>query len=137
MATTETRQYRGYKIVPMRQWANWCAAFPTRADLPFLTHSTHSTLAARKGSRRSRSQTDDRPHSRARLNYRALVLTLVVVFGVGAKGHLSPRELFKPPSDPLTWEPSECDDPTLERGWASCIVLRHLAEGGSYGEEQG
>jgi hypothetical protein len=33
MATSETRQYRGYKIVPMCQWARWCAeAFPTRAE---------------------------------------------------------------------------------------------------------
>ena len=23
MATTETRQYRGYDIVPMRQWSQW------------------------------------------------------------------------------------------------------------------
>jgi hypothetical protein len=49
MATTETRQYRGYKIVPMRQWEGWCAgAYPTRADLPFLTRSTLRTLAERK-----------------------------------------------------------------------------------------
>ena len=46
MATTE---YRGYKIVPMRQWAAWCAeAYPTRADLPFLARSTLRTLAPRK-----------------------------------------------------------------------------------------
>jgi hypothetical protein len=49
MATTETRQYRGYKIVPMRQWASWCAeAFPTRADLPFLTQFPLRTLAPSK-----------------------------------------------------------------------------------------
>ena len=49
MATTETQQYRGYKIVPMRQWAGWCAeAHPTRADLPFLARSTLRTLASRK-----------------------------------------------------------------------------------------
>jgi hypothetical protein len=49
MATTETRRYRGYKIVPMRQWASWCAeAYPTRADLPFLAQSTLRTLAFRK-----------------------------------------------------------------------------------------
>ena len=49
MATTETRRYRGYKIVPMRQWASWCAeAYPTRADLPFLAQSTLRTLASRK-----------------------------------------------------------------------------------------
>ena len=49
MATTETQQYRGYKIVPMRQWAAWCAeAYPTRVDLPFLAQSTLRTLALRK-----------------------------------------------------------------------------------------
>ena len=49
MATTETQQYRGYKIVPMRQWAGCCAeAHPTRADLPFLAQSTLRTLASRK-----------------------------------------------------------------------------------------
>jgi hypothetical protein len=47
MATT--RQYRGYEIVPMRQWEGWCAgAYPTRADLPFLARSTLRTLASRK-----------------------------------------------------------------------------------------
>jgi hypothetical protein len=49
MATTEIRRYRGYKIVPMRQWAAWCAeAYSTRADLPFLAQSTLRTLAPRK-----------------------------------------------------------------------------------------
>ena len=49
MATTETWRYRGYKIVPMRQWAAWCAeAYPTRADLPFLARSPLRTLASRK-----------------------------------------------------------------------------------------
>ena len=49
MATTETRQYRGYDIVPIRQWSQWCVGiYPTRADLPILTRSTLSTLAARK-----------------------------------------------------------------------------------------
>jgi hypothetical protein len=49
MATTETWRYRGYKIVPMRQWAAWCAeAYPTRADLPFFARSTLRTLAPRK-----------------------------------------------------------------------------------------
>ena len=53
---------------------------------------------------------------------RALVLTLVLMFGVEAKGDLSHRELFKPPSDPLSWEPSECDDPTLdEPAWRVCL----------------
>ncbi len=49
MATTETWQYRGYDIVPIRQWSQWCVGiYPTRADLPILTRSTLSTLAARK-----------------------------------------------------------------------------------------
>ena len=50
----------------------------------------------------------------------ALVATYL--FGVEAKSDLSPRELFKPPSDPLTWEASECDDPTLdEPAWRVCL----------------
>ena len=51
MAAIETRQYRGYKIVLMRQWASWCAdVYPTRADLPFLflAQSTLDTLASEK-----------------------------------------------------------------------------------------
>jgi hypothetical protein len=49
MATTETRQYRGYEIVPMRQWEGWCAeAYPTRSDRPFLTQSALDTLASGK-----------------------------------------------------------------------------------------
>ena len=49
MVTTETLQYRGYKIVPMRQWASWCAeAYPTRADLPLLVRSILRTWAPSK-----------------------------------------------------------------------------------------
>ena len=49
MATTGTNRYRGYDIVPMRQWGSWCAgAYPTRADLPILTQSTLRTLAPEK-----------------------------------------------------------------------------------------
>ncbi|MGA7372452.1 MAG: hypothetical protein WBW37_07520 [Methyloceanibacter sp.] len=49
MATTETRRYRGYDLVPMRQWSQWCVAiYPTRADLPILARSTLSTLAPQK-----------------------------------------------------------------------------------------
>jgi hypothetical protein len=49
MATTETKRYRGYDIVPMRQWSQWCVGiYPTRADLPILTRSTLSNLAAKK-----------------------------------------------------------------------------------------
>jgi hypothetical protein len=47
MATT--RQYRGYDIVPMRQWSQWCVGiYPTRADLPILARSTLSNLASKK-----------------------------------------------------------------------------------------
>ncbi len=46
---THTYRYRGYEIVPTRQWASWCVSvYATRADLPLLTRSTLRTLAARK-----------------------------------------------------------------------------------------
>jgi hypothetical protein len=42
-------QYRGYEIVPRRQWSEWCASvYPTRADLPILSRSTLRTLRPRK-----------------------------------------------------------------------------------------
>jgi hypothetical protein len=35
MTTTKTCHYRGYDIVPTRQWSSWCVGvYPTRADLP-------------------------------------------------------------------------------------------------------
>jgi len=49
MTTTEISEYRGYEIVPQRQWSGWCVGvYPTRADLPILTRSTLQTLASRK-----------------------------------------------------------------------------------------
>ena len=49
MTPTEISQYRGYEIVPKRQWSSWCiGVYPTRADLPILTRSTLRTLAPRK-----------------------------------------------------------------------------------------
>ena len=49
MTTTGTNRYRGYDIVPMRQWSQWCVGiYPTRADLPILTRSTLSNLAAKR-----------------------------------------------------------------------------------------
>ena len=46
---TGTRQYRGYDIVPMRQWSQWCVGiYPTRAIIPILARSTLSNLAAKK-----------------------------------------------------------------------------------------
>ena len=49
MTTAAFVRYRGYKIVPMRQWSQWCAGvYPTRADLPILSSSTLRTLRPRK-----------------------------------------------------------------------------------------
>ena len=49
MTPTDFSQYRGYEIVPKRQWSSWCVGvYPTRADLPILTRSTLRTLAPRK-----------------------------------------------------------------------------------------
>jgi hypothetical protein len=49
MTANEIRQYRGYEIVPKRQWSNWCVGiYPMRADLPLMLRSTLRTLAARK-----------------------------------------------------------------------------------------
>lgn len=49
MTSTETYRYRGYEIVPNRQWSQWCASvYTTRADLPLFSRSTLRTLASRK-----------------------------------------------------------------------------------------
>ena len=49
METPETYQYRGYDIVPSRQWSQWCVAiYATRTDLPLFSSSTLRTLAQRK-----------------------------------------------------------------------------------------
>jgi hypothetical protein len=49
MPTVENLRYRGYKIVPMRQWSQWCAGvYPTRADLPILSSSVLRTLRPQK-----------------------------------------------------------------------------------------
>ena len=46
---TETCRYRGYDIVPNRQWSQWCVSvYTTRADLPLFSRSTLRTLALRK-----------------------------------------------------------------------------------------
>ena len=48
MTTTHTYHYRGYDIVPQRQWANWCVGiYATRANLPLMSQSTLRTLASR------------------------------------------------------------------------------------------
>ena len=49
MTTTETCRYRGYDIVPNRQWSQWCVSvYATRADLPLFSRSTLCTLALGK-----------------------------------------------------------------------------------------
>jgi hypothetical protein len=49
MTTAEIGKYRGYEIVPHRQWSQWCVSvYATRPDLPLLTSSTLRTLAPRK-----------------------------------------------------------------------------------------
>jgi hypothetical protein len=49
VTTTQTCRYRGYDIVPKRQWSSWCVGvYPTRADLPLLLRSTLQTLTPRK-----------------------------------------------------------------------------------------
>jgi len=46
---TETCRYRGYEIVPNRQWSQWCVSvYTTRADLPLFSRSTLRTLALGK-----------------------------------------------------------------------------------------
>ena len=48
--TTETCRYRGYDIVPNRQWSQWCVSvYTTRADLPlFPIYSAYPGTPGRK-----------------------------------------------------------------------------------------
>jgi len=49
MTTPENSHYRGYDIIPTRQWESWCVGVhPTRDDLPLLPRSTLSILASRR-----------------------------------------------------------------------------------------
>ena len=49
MTTTHTYRYRGYEIVPKRQWSQWCVSvYATRADLPLFASSTLRTLTPRR-----------------------------------------------------------------------------------------
>ena len=69
MTTTATSKYRGYDIVPTRQWSQWCVGiYPTRADLPILARSTLSTMAPKKEAavEEAKQKID---HILARLNY--------------------------------------------------------------------
>jgi len=50
MTTTPTYCYRGYEIVPKRQWASWCACiYPARADLPLIPRSYTADFSAAEG----------------------------------------------------------------------------------------
>ena len=41
MTTTHTYHYRGYDIVPQRQWASWrVGIYATRANLPLMSQSS-------------------------------------------------------------------------------------------------
>ena len=49
MTTTHTHRYRGYEIVPQRQWSQWCVSiYATRADLPLFSSPTLRTLTPQK-----------------------------------------------------------------------------------------
>ena len=49
MTTTETNRYRGFDIVPRREWSQWCVSiYPTRSDLPIMSRSTLRSLTQRK-----------------------------------------------------------------------------------------
>ena len=49
MTTTKPCRYRGYDIVPTRQWSSWCVGvYPTRADLPLFSRSILHTLSPRR-----------------------------------------------------------------------------------------
>ena len=48
MTAPEVSRYRGYEIVPQRQWSSWCVGiYPTHRPADFA-RSTLSTLAPRK-----------------------------------------------------------------------------------------
>jgi hypothetical protein len=41
MTANDMWRYRGYDIVPRLEWSKWCVSvYPTRPDLPILSHST-------------------------------------------------------------------------------------------------
>jgi hypothetical protein len=49
MTTQKRLNYRGYDILPKRQWESWCVSiYTTRADLPLLAQSTLQILRPNK-----------------------------------------------------------------------------------------
>ena len=70
MATTETRRYRGYDIVPMRQWSQWCVGiYPNscRSSHSGALDAEHACPAKKKDAVDEAKQKIDR--ILARLNY--------------------------------------------------------------------
>ena len=46
---SEICRYRGYEMVPRREWSQWCVSvYPARPDLPIMSRSTLRTLMPRK-----------------------------------------------------------------------------------------
>jgi hypothetical protein len=49
MTAQEICRYRGYEIVPRREWSKWCVSiYPTRPNLPILSKFRLRTLAEAK-----------------------------------------------------------------------------------------
>ena len=49
MTIKEICRYRGFEIVPRRQWSWWCTGvYATRADLPIISSSTLRSLRPSK-----------------------------------------------------------------------------------------
>ena len=63
MTTTHTYCYRGYEIVPTRQWGSWCASiYATRAVTAHLTIYT-ADFGTREGRGCGQGEAEDRPRA--------------------------------------------------------------------------
>ena len=99
MTTTETCRYRGYDIVPNRQWSQWCVSvYATRADLPLFSRSTLCTLALGKEEAvaEAKQRIDRLLHSWVVRNEAASgVFAGAVSFSVIRRGSVPPLGLLK------------------------------------------
>ena len=86
MAAQEICRYRGYEIVPRREWSEWCVSiYPPVPDLPILPKSTLRTLAeARKDALSETKQRIDRLLSSLRIGSPSQGLSSLVL----RRGHL-------------------------------------------------